>query len=150
MSDEFVPAKGYVFFRTPYNYDMEVVSNETGLYCADESLAIQSAREEVDINTIVKRFGLTGSLPEDLKMPQSGDFTGVPDFHAAMNMVRSAQEEFLKVPADVRARFGNDPGAFMAFLDDSGNYAEAKRMGLLAPDVAPPEPLVVRVVPEKP
>lgn len=150
MSDEFVPAKGYVFFRTPYNYDMEVVSNETGLYCADESLAIQSAREEVDINTIVKRFGLTGSLPEDLKMPQSGDFTGVPDFHAAMNMVRSAQEEFLKVPADVRARFGNDPGAFMAFLDDNGNYAEAKRMGLLAPDVAPPEPLVVRVVPEKP
>lgn len=150
IDSDFVPRKGFVFFRTPYNYDMDEVSADTALCCEDESLAIQSARDEVDINVIVKRFGLTGELPEELKMPQSGDFTGVPDFHGAMSMVRQAQEEFLKVPADIRARFGNDPGAFMQFLSDNGSYAEAKRLGLLKPDPVAAEPLAVRVVADPP
>ena len=51
------------FVRSPYNYDMSAVSDETGLCCEDESLAIQSAKEDADINTIVRRFGLTGELP---------------------------------------------------------------------------------------
>lgn len=148
--DDFVPAKGFVFFRTPYNYDMDEVSVATALECTDESLAIQSAKDEVDINTIVKRFGLTGELPEDLKMPRSGDFTGVPDFHTAMSMVRQAQDEFLRVPADIRARFGNDPGKFMAFIDDDRNYDEAKRLGFLKPDPVAAEPLAVRVVADPP
>ena len=46
----------------------------------------------------------------------SGDFTNIPDFHTAMNLVRQAQEEFVRIPADVRARFNNDPGRFMEFL----------------------------------
>lgn len=144
--DDFVPAKGFVFYRTAHNYNADKVSAETGLFCADESLAIQSARDEVDINTIVRRFGLTGELPSALSLPQSGDFTGAVDFHGAMNLVRSAQEEFLKVPADIRARFGNDPGAFMRFCEDNGNYEEAKRLGLLNPPKAPVEPMAVRVV----
>ena len=97
--------KSVVFLRSPYNYDMDDVSLETGLACEDESLAVQSAAEESDINTIVRRFGLTGELPGDVDMPQSGDYSGVGDFHSAMNVVRQAQEEFLRVPADIRARF---------------------------------------------
>jgi phage internal scaffolding protein len=120
-----------VFVRSPYNYDMSVVSLETGLLCEDDSLAIQSARDECDINTIVKRFGLTGELPSDFDMPQSGDFTGVGDYHSAMNLVRSAQEQFLRVPAAVRARFHNDPAEFMSFIDDDANRPEAVRLGLV-------------------
>jgi hypothetical protein len=120
-----------VFVRSPYNYDMSVVSLETGLSCEDDSLAIQSARDECDINTIVRRFGLTGELPSDFDMPQSGDFTGVGDYHSAMNLVRSAQEQFLRVPAAVRARFHNDPAEFMSFVDDDANRPEAVRLGLV-------------------
>ena len=139
-----------VFFRTPFNYDMDEVSRETGHRCDDESLAIQSAREETDINTIVRRFGLTGELPKDLKMPQSGDFSGLPGFHEAMNLVRAAQEEFLRVPADVRARFGNDPGAFMRFCEDRENLPEMRRLGLAVEPQAPLPPMAVRVVPDDP
>lgn len=131
--------------RTPYNYDTDAVSNETGLACMDESLAIQSAAEEADINTIVKRFGLTGQLPEQVAMPKSGDFTGLPDFHTAMNMVRRAQEEFLLIPADIRARFHNDPQEFMAFVENADNREEAKRLGLLK-IVADPVVQDVRIV----
>ena len=137
-----------VFLRTPYNYDTMAASNESALECLDESLAIQSAKDESDINTIVRRFGLTGELPNDLAMPQSGDFTNVPDFHSAMNLVRAAQDEFLRVPAEIRARFGNDPQALMAFVEDDRNYDEAKRMGFLKPDPVAAKPLDVRVVPD--
>lgn len=123
--------KNVPFFRTGYNYDRDLASQETGLVCEDESLAIQSAAEEADINTIVRRFGLTGQLPDQVAMPRYGDFTGLPDFHAAMNLVRTTQEEFLRVPAEIRARFGNDPQAFMEFFDDEGNREEARKMGLL-------------------
>jgi phage internal scaffolding protein len=136
-----------MFIRSFFNYDRDAVSVSTGLLCEDESLAVQSAKEESDINTIVRRFGLTGELPNDLKMPQSGDFTDVPDFHSAMNLVRAAQEEFLRVPAEIRARFGNDPAQLMAFVEDDSNRDEARKLGFLADPVPVPEPMRVQVVP---
>lgn len=135
-----------MFIRSLFNYDRDAVSVDSGLVCEDESLALQSAKDEVDINTIVRKFGLTGELPNDIKMPQSGDFTDVPDFHSAMNIVRAAQEEFLRVPADIRARFSNDPQRLMSFLEDPSNYDEARKLGFLADPVKEPEPMRVQVV----
>lgn len=135
-----------MFIRSLFNYDRDAASVDSGLVCEDESLALQSAKDEADINTIVRKFGLTGELPNDLKMPQSGDFTDVPDFHSAMNLVRSAQEQFLRVPADVRARFNNDPQRLMAFLEDDVNRDEARKLGFLADPVKVPEPMRVQVV----
>ena len=45
---KFVP----VFVRSGNNYDMQAVSDETGLLCEDASLAKQSFAEECDINKI--------------------------------------------------------------------------------------------------
>lgn len=127
-----------IFLRSSFNYDREAASNESALECLDESKAIQSAEEESNINTIVRRFGISGELPGGYAMPQSGDFTNIPDFHTAMNLVRKAQEEFVKVPAEVRARFNNDPGRFMDFFDDPANYDEALKLGLV--NARPPAP----------
>lgn len=127
-----------MFLRSSFNYDRDVVSLETGLACPEESLAIQSAEAESNINTIVRKFGLTGELPGQVAMPQSGDFTNIPDFHTAMNLIRTTQEAFLRVPAEVRARFGNDPQAFMTFVEDDANRDEARRLGLLKPEVVVP------------
>jgi phage internal scaffolding protein len=137
-----------IFLRAAYNYDVDEASNESALSCSDDSLAIQSAEEESNINTIVRRFGLTGELPNDVKMPQTGDFTNLPDFHTAMNLIRKTQEEFLRVPADIRARFGNDPQAFMHFCEDENNREEARRLGLLREPDAVVQPISVRVIPE--
>lgn len=126
------------FVRSPYNYDAMQASDESGLRCEDESLAQQSFADECDINTIVRRFGLTGQLPQDLQMPVSGDFSGISDYHTAMNMVIAAQDEFLRVPPHVRARFDNDPGALMAFLDDVANRDEAVQLGLIPAAPAAP------------
>lgn len=122
-----------MFLRSSFNYDRDLVSEDTGLICEDESLAVQAAAEEADINTIVRRFGLTGQLPDQVAMPRSGDFTSIPDFHTAMNLVRQAQEEFVRVPAEIRARFNNDPQRFMQFFEDEANRDEAVKLGLVRP-----------------
>lgn len=122
---------GKVEVRAAFAYDADAVSRETGFACEGPSMTQQQFKEEVDINTIVERFGITGRLPENLSMPQSGDFTNVTDFHEAMNLVRQAEEEFLKVPAHVRARFNHDPGGLIAFLEEPGNRDEAIALGLI-------------------
>lgn len=125
------------FLRAPGNYDVDAASDASGLVCDPaESVVQQSFAEECDINTIVRRFGLTGELPQNLAMPVSGDFTGISDFHTAMNVVRAAQEEFMKLPGEMRYRFANDPGRLLEFLDNPENRDEAIKLGLVE---KPPE-----------
>ena len=132
----------------PFNYDADLASDESGLFCGDVSRAKQSFAEEVDINTIVRRFHLTGELPSDVRVPQYGDFEAVFDFHSAMNVVAEAREAFDRMPADVRARFHNEPQEFLTFVLDEQNRAEAVKLGVVVKPEAEPEvkPVVAGVV----
>lgn len=125
-----------VFLRSAFNYDTDQASQEAATVIEGESLAQQQFKEECDINTIVERFGLTGELPENLRLPVSGDFTGVVDFKTAMDAVSSAQSAFMQLPGHLRARFENDPQRLMRFLENDKNRAEAEELGLV---VKPPE-----------
>ena len=127
------------FIRSPFNYDTDEASNETGLVWDDDSLAVQSERDECDINTIVRRFGLTGVLPSGVRQLTYGDFVGVSDYQSALAVIESADESFYAMPADVRARFGNDPAQFVDFCSDPANLSEMRKLGLAVPET--PEPL---------
>ncbi|AXH73466.1 MAG: internal scaffolding protein [Microviridae sp.] len=122
-----------IFLRTEFNYDTNKASRESGLECKEETMTKQAFAEECDINTIVRRFGLTGQLPENVRAPTYGDFTEIPNFHAAMNSIVMAREAFDKMPADIRYRFANDPGRFVDFCSDDRNRAEAEKLGLVYP-----------------
>jgi hypothetical protein len=124
-------SKNSVFLRTPYNYDKDAASNESGLHCEDASLAQQHHKEECDINTILEKFNITGMLPEQTLSPRYGDFTGIGDYHTALNRVFAAQDEFEALPAQIRARFGNDPAQLIEFLENSDNRPEAEELGLV-------------------
>lgn len=113
--------------------------NHGDLFCGDNDLkqdvlpsrTQQHFAEEVDINTIVKRFGLTGELPENVPHILQGDFTNVLDFQSAMDMVVAAREAFMEQPAEVRARFDNDPQKFLQFTSNKDNLDEAIKLGLV-------------------
>lgn len=122
-----------VFVRSAYNYDMDIVSDQTGLKCEDASLTQQQFKEESDINTIVDRFMKSGVMPNPVNMPQYIDYEGVFDFQTAMNTVRLADENFMRLDAKVRARFNNSPQEFLEFFANSDNTEEAIRLGLAIP-----------------
>lgn len=120
-----------VFVRNPYNYDMALVSQETGLECKDPSLAQQHMKDECDINVIVERFGVTGQLPQAPLEPSYGDFSGVTDYHTALNAIKAADTAFMGLPAQLRARFDHDPNALLQFLQSEQNRDEAIMLGLI-------------------
>ncbi|AXH78082.1 MAG: internal scaffolding protein [Microviridae sp.] len=122
-----------IFLRSPFNYDSQAVSLQTGLSCPEDSLTVQSFAAETDINNIVSTFLKTGYLPEPSRMPQYADFEGIFDYQSALNVVRLADENFARMPAHIRARFHNSPQEFLDFFADPDNRSEAIRLGLAVP-----------------
>jgi len=121
------------FLRTPYNYDMNEASNDTGLLCLDKTMAQQQFKDECDINTIVERFGITGELPQNLKTPSTNDFWEISNYQEALNQVNAGREAFMQMPAKIRTEFDNDPGRFLEFVHDPDNRARAEKLGLIVP-----------------
>lgn len=120
-----------VVLRTFGNFDVDANSNESAISHFDKGFAQQHFAEEVDINTIVKRFGLTGELPESFRAPVSGDFTDVVDYKTAMDAVRAADSAFMELPGELRAHFDNDPQKLVAFVSDAKNRDKAIELGLV-------------------
>ena len=121
-----------VLLRMAYD-DHEAYSRGCVLECKDETLAQQHQKEESDINVIVRRFGVSGQLPQGVRAPTYGDFSEVMDYKSAQLAIIAADKAFMAMPADVRARFGNDPQLFVEFCSDKSNLDEMRKMGLANP-----------------
>ena len=107
-------------------YDLKRVKT----VCDSETLTKQSMRDETDINRIVQQYSRTGLLSHLMSLePTYADVSG-NDFMESMLLVRQAQEAFDELPAELRARFSNDPAMFLDFVGDPRNDEEAVRLGL--------------------
>lgn len=107
-----------------------------------ESRVEQHHKDSVNVNKIIAKYRKTGLFPHRTDVPRYGDFSSVDDFHGAQNRIRQAEEDFLKLPAEIRKRFDNDPGELVEFVNDPQNAEEAIRLGLLPnpENAAPAEP----------
>lgn len=105
----------------------------------------QSYADECDINVMMARYQATGEVPVVNQVaPQFLDVTE-QDFQRHMDIVLEAEDLFGQLPSAIRDRFGNDPGAFLGFVSDDANYAEAVKLGLLSEEATkrfntPPTP----------
>lgn len=80
----------------------------------------------------MEKYEKFGTLPQFIKgNPVYGDFASMPSFQEAFDIVAKAQDQFSKLSAKVRARFGNDPSNFLAFCGNPENKDEMRTMGLL-------------------
>lgn len=121
--------------RVRGTYDREAVTIEF----PSHTMAKQSFQAECDINTIMSKYQKTGLIEHVQKFQGSyGDFTSVADYQLSLNQVLAAQEAFDALPSTVRARFQNNPGAMLAFLEDPANRDEAVKLGLVEPAPSPP------------
>lgn len=106
----------------------------------DPSRAIQSQKDEANINTIVRNFGVTGRVPVAARLPEYGDFCGINDYQSALHAIKEADASFSALPAQVRKQFNHDAGAFVDFALDPNNLPQLREWGLAPtpPQAAPP------------
>jgi len=127
-------------------YGMYVPHAPVDLICEDPSLTDQSQAADADINTIMARYEKTGTLPDYGQSPMYGDFSDMPTFMEAQEVLRRGSEAFAALPSRVRAEFDNDPAQFVAFASDPGNVDQMRIWGLAKPldepevTPAPPAP----------
>jgi phage internal scaffolding protein len=94
-----------------------------------ESKTQQHFKNEVNINQIMKRYQ-NGQIPE-FHSAKYGDFSNVPDYQSALNLVIEANEKFLEMPSSIRNKFNNNPALLINFLNNPENEEEARKLGLL-------------------
>ena len=111
-------------------YDGVVLGN--GINTGSVSMVQQHLADACDVNLIIKRFATKGEQPIFAKSNlRYGEFHQVGSYHEALDIVREAEEMFASLPAKVRQRFANDPEQMMEFVNDSANYDEAVKLGLI-------------------
>lgn len=93
----------------------------------------QQFKDECDVNLLMSRYMRTGILGDGLEPPPSRymDVSSSYDFQEAMNFIADAQGQFYELPATIRARFNNDPGELLSFLDNPYNKQEGIALGLI-------------------
>ena len=101
----------------------------------EENLTKQAFKEEADVNVIVGRY-LKNGMPFPVGQEQFLDVSDVQDYQSALNLVRSAQETFNALPAEVRLEVGNDPTRFVERTLTDPEWAE--KHGLATRKTQPP------------
>lgn len=109
------------------------------LYFVDEdgtphdTLTQQHFKDACDVNHIIRQYDRTGLITHVAKAKAFyGDFTQVNEYQDALNLVMSAQDLFGDLPAEIRRRFNDDPGAFFEFVSDPRNADEMRDLGLIS------------------
>lgn len=149
--------KGFrkLFFKTPYNHNPNEVARQTATHNVDPTLTQQHHVDEADINTIMKRFGVTAVQHACRQIPPS--FIDVPDnldMQSAWKMVNDGIEAFEQQPAEIRAAFRNDPARYIGAVDQAIRTGDRKTLEALGLSEAlppkPPETTPDRKIPDAP
>lgn len=120
-------------FRTQYDpYDKRL---RPKLKCEDPSRTDQSQFESTEINHMLELFRVTGQPPSAaVRPPTFDDFTVINDFTTARAAIIQAEQAFLQMDPQLRAKLGNDPQRFIEYLADPKNKQELQERGYILPD----------------
>lgn len=106
--------------------------DDSVVVCTEPTLTQQQFAGECDINTIVKRATQGQEVTHvNTAVGQYGDFSNVPDYREAFEVVKRAEGLFMALPWQAREKFGNDPQRMVMFLQDPKNHDEAISLGLV-------------------
>ncbi len=103
--------------------------------CGGKSRTKQSFSDECNINNIISRYQISGTVSHLAKHEANYGFATSADLHEAMNIVSTAESMFAELPSEVRREFGNSPMRFLDFVQDEENVG---KLGDLLPALAAP------------
>lgn len=138
LTGEVVSGSSHHRFRSAYDH------NRGRLYDSQiggPSLTKQEFKSQCDPNVIVAHFTRTGRLEGFREAHgQYLDLTQLPgSYQESLNLVLTARSTFSSLPADVRARFGNDVSVFLAAAASNPEGVFGKRDA--AGNIIAPPPL---------
>ena len=122
-----------------FNSRYSVTGQKPGIVFKDPSATLQSFKDDADINCIIARYENTGVLVDPTvpvsRTPEFGDFSDMPDYQTAQNVIIAAKNAFDTLSAKIRERFHNDPAAYYDFVRNlkkgSDEYVEAVNLGII-------------------
>lgn len=128
-------------YRQPGRYDVDLASLESATDLTGvESMTQQHMTPATEIDNIMKRFYATGEMPRARNIAEYGDFDEANDLATMLEQVEVGKQAFASIPASIRGRFENDPGEFLTWIHDEGNYDEAAELGLVPKREVTPAP----------
>lgn len=122
-----------------FNSRYSVTGEKPGVKFVEPSATLQSFKDDADINCIIARYENTGVLVDPSvpvsRTPNFGDFSDLPTYQEAQNVIIAAKNAFDTLSAKIRERFHNDPAAYYDFVRSlekgSEAYDEAVRLGIV-------------------
>lgn len=107
---------------------------QAGTTNTDPSKTQQHFAKDADLNTIVKRYGITDGaiLPAAADARYYGDFSDAFDLRDALDRTRDAVAKFNALPSELRRIFENDPALLHDWVSDPANIEQAVELGLLS------------------
>lgn len=104
------------------------------LTCLEESRTRQSEADASDINQIMAQYDRTGLLPQNQREALFVDVSNMPDYRTSLDTINKADEMFMMLPADIRAKFDNDAAVFLDWTSDPDNREQMQDLGMLPKD----------------
>ncbi len=96
----------------------------------DDGRTKQSFKDSTDINKMLNKAQVTGSLSHLLKYPEPiyGEFDGEFDLLTAHRQINKATEIFNELPSEVRSEFNNKALDFVSFVNDPANVGRLREL----------------------
>jgi len=94
----------------------EIVRHRSAARHSDRRMTKRAPADQQRVSELLKKYVNMGMVPSNGRMPRYGDFTGIGDFHDQADRVLRAQEDFMRLPAQVRKLAENDPGLFLEMV----------------------------------
>lgn len=123
--------------KLPEN-EIKTIRKRVQIKFTQPSLTKQEFQKESDINEIIRKFKVTGEIPDRPKGVYA-DTTKIPDFQTLMDTITEAEDMFMAYPAEIRARFNNNPAEMLDWASDPKNEQAATQLGILKTKELPVE-----------
>lgn len=106
-----------------------------------KSMTQQQFKDSVDITKIVNRFHNEGIIDHVNRNPPQYGFATSQTFQEAQILVARATQEFMQLPSEMRAEFGNDPARWLDSIAEQPDTpaADVEPAPVPEPPVSPPE-----------
>lgn len=105
---------------------------KSGKDFSEPKLTDQSAKNDADINVIMKRYQKTGLLPNIQKIEASYlDVSEVPSLETAFKMSQDAVDRFYELDPTLRKLMNNDPSELENFVSNPENEEILLKYGVL-------------------